>query len=57
MENFIKYMILKNKANQAVSEAKCKIYDFFCKLDTKEGKKDIYRLARSIETKLETQAR
>ena len=49
------YKLAERVAKRAVSVAKCKTYDdLYQRLDTKEGEKDIYRMARIRERKTRT---
>ena len=44
----------KNKAKKAVAMEKGRAYhDFYARLETEEGEKELYRLARQIETEKE----
>ena len=50
MDNIEKYMVAKKTAKRALSVAKGRAYeDFDQHLSTKEGEKDIYRMARVRE--------
>ena len=50
--NIEKYKVAKKTAKRAVSEAKGRAYEDICRrLSTKEGEKDIYRMARVRERK------
>ena len=52
MDNIEKYKITKKTAKRAVSVAKGRAYeDLYQHLSTKEGEKNIYRLARVREGK------
>ena len=52
VDNIEKYKMAKKTAKQAVSEAKGRTYeDIYQRLSTKEGEKDIYRMARVHERK------
>ena len=58
-DNVQKYKAAKKKAKKAVSEARDKVYEeIYQKLSTKEGEKDVYKMAifekgrREISTKL-----
>ena len=52
MYNIDKYKVAKKTAKQAVSVAKGRAYeDLYQHLSTKEGEKDIYRMARVRERK------
>ena len=47
-----KYKVAKKYAKRAVSEAKGRAYeDLYRRLSTKEGEKDIYRMARARDRK------
>ena len=51
-DNIEKYKVAKKIAKRAVSEAKGRAYeDMYQRLNTKEGEKDIYRMARVRERK------
>ncbi|KAG2548716.1 hypothetical protein PVAP13_9KG219900 [Panicum virgatum] len=51
-DNIEKYKVPKKIAKRAVSEAKGRAYeDMYQRLNTKEGEKDIYRMARVRERK------
>jgi hypothetical protein len=51
-ENLEKYMIAKKEAKKVVRNARDKVYkEVYDKLDTKEGEKDIYRLAKMRDRK------
>ena len=51
-ENVEKYKVAKKNAKRAVSEAKSRAYDdLYHKLGTKEGEKDIYKMAKLRERK------
>ena len=53
MDNIKKYKVAKKTAKQAVSVAKGRAYDdLYQHLSTKEGEKDIYRMARVHERKI-----
>ena len=50
--SFENYKLVKKEAKKAVNEAKTKVYqDIYARLDSKEGEKDIYRIARMREKK------
>jgi cytoplasmic iron level regulating protein YaaA (DUF328/UPF0246 family) len=52
VDNVERYKVVKKTAKQAVSEARGKMYDgLYQWLGTKEGKNDIYRMAKSRERK------
>ena len=49
MDNIEKYKVAKKTAKLVVSKAKRRAYeDLYQRLSTKEGEKDIYRMARAI---------
>ena len=49
-DNIKKYKVAKKITKRAVSEAKGRAYeDMYQRLNTKEGEKDIYRMARVRE--------
>ncbi|WVZ78087.1 hypothetical protein U9M48_025852 [Paspalum notatum var. saurae] len=51
-DNMERYKVAKKIAKRAVSEAKGRAYDdLYQRLSTKEGEKDIYRMARFRERK------
>jgi hypothetical protein len=51
-DNVERYKVTKKTAKQAVSESRGKMYDgLYQRLGTKEGGKDIYRMAKSRERK------
>jgi hypothetical protein len=48
VDNVERYKVAKKTAKRAVSEARSQMYDgLYQRLDTKEGEKDIYRMAKS----------
>ena len=50
--NIAKYKVAKKTAKRAVSEVKGRAYeDLYRRLSTKEGEKDIYRVARARNRK------
>ncbi|GLS47117.1 hypothetical protein GCM10007884_51210 [Methylobacterium brachythecii] len=50
IENFDSYKRASKETKKIVGEAKCRAYDnFYTKLDTKQGEKDIYKLAKLRE--------
>ena len=50
--SFENYKLAKKEAKKYVNEAKTKVYqDIYARLDSKEGEKDIYRIARMREKK------
>ena len=50
--SFESYKLAKKEAKKAVKKARAKVYqDIYERLDSKEGKKDIYRIARMREKK------
>jgi hypothetical protein len=52
-DNVERYKVAKKTAKQTVSEARGQIYDgLYQRLGTKEGKKDIYKMAKSRERKM-----
>jgi hypothetical protein len=52
VDNVEWYKVAKKIAKWAVSEARCQMYDgLYQRLGTKEGEKDIYRMAKSRERK------
>jgi hypothetical protein len=52
-DNVERYKVTKNTTKRAVSEARGQIYDgLYQRLGTKEGEKDIYRIAKSRERKM-----
>jgi hypothetical protein len=52
VDNVERYKVTKKTAKQAVSEARGQMYDgLYRRLGTKEGEKDIYRMAKSRERK------
>jgi hypothetical protein len=52
VDNVERYKVAKKTAKRAVSEARGQIYDgLYQRLGTKEGEKDIYRMAKSRERK------
>jgi hypothetical protein len=51
-DNVEQYKVLKKTVKRAVSEARGQMYDgLYQRLSTKEGEKDIYRIAKSQERK------
>ena len=51
-ENKEKYKFAKKEVRRVISETKTKIFEeFYKRLDTKEGEKDIYKIARNREKK------
>jgi hypothetical protein len=53
VDNVERYKVAKKTAKRAVSEARGKMYDgLYQWLGTKEGKNDIYRMAKSRERKM-----
>jgi hypothetical protein len=51
-DNVERYKVAKKTAKRAVSESRGWIYDgLYQRLGTKEGEKDIYRMAKSTERK------
>jgi hypothetical protein len=49
-DNVERYKVTKKTAKRAVSEARGRMYDgLYQRLGTKEGEKDIYRMAKSRE--------
>jgi hypothetical protein len=53
VDNVERYKVSKKTAKWAVSEAMGQMYDgLYQRLDTKEGEKDIYRMAKSRERKI-----
>jgi hypothetical protein len=51
--NIERYKVAKKTAKRAVSEAKGRAYDDLCRrLSTKEGEKDVYKMARIQERKM-----
>ena len=51
-ENFQKYKMANKKVKKAVTDAKMKAYDdLYTRLDSKEGEKRIYKLAKARERK------
>ena len=51
-ESFGKYKLAKKDANKAIKEGRAKVFkDIFDKLDSKDGEKDIYRIARMRKKK------
>jgi hypothetical protein len=52
VDNVERYKVVKKTVKQAVSEARGQMYDgLYQRLGTKEGEKDIYRMAKSRERK------
>jgi hypothetical protein len=52
VDNVDRYKVAKKTAKRAMSEARDQIYDgLYQRLGTKEGEKDIYRMAKSRERK------
>jgi hypothetical protein len=52
VDNVERYKVVKKAAKRAMSEARGQIYDgLYQQLDTKEGEKNIYMMAKSIERK------
>jgi hypothetical protein len=52
-DNVERYKVTKKTTKRAVSEARGQIYDgLYQRLGTKEGEKDIYRIAKSRERKM-----
>jgi hypothetical protein len=52
VNNIKRYKVTKKTAKRAVSEARSRMYDgLYQRLGTKEGEKDIYRMAKSRERK------
>jgi hypothetical protein len=52
VDNIERYKVAKKTANRAVSEARDHMHDgLYQRLGTKEGEKDIYRMAKSRERK------
>jgi hypothetical protein len=52
MDNFQRYKQANREAKKAVSEAKLRAYDdFYARLDSKDGEKNIYKLAKLRERK------
>ena len=50
--SFENYKLVKREAMKAVKEARVKVYqDIYERLDSKEGEKDIYRIAQMREKK------
>jgi hypothetical protein len=50
VDNVERYKVAKNTEKRVVSEARGQMYDgLYQRLGTKEGKKDIYRMAKSRE--------
>jgi hypothetical protein len=53
VDNVERYKVAKKTAKQAVSEARGQMYDgLYQRLGTKEGEKNIYRMAKSQERKM-----
>jgi hypothetical protein len=53
VNNIKRYKVIKKTAKRAVSEARGRMYDgLYQRLDTKEGEKDIYRMAKSTKMKI-----
>jgi hypothetical protein len=51
-DNVERYKVVKKIAKRAVSEARGRMYDgLYQRLGTKEGEKDIYRMAKNRERK------
>jgi hypothetical protein len=51
-DNVERYKVAKKTVKRAVSEVRGRMYDgLYQRLGTKEGEKDIYRMAKSIEKK------
>jgi hypothetical protein len=52
VDNIERYKVVKKTVKRAVSEARGQMYDgLYQRLGTKEGEKDIYRMAKSRERK------
>jgi hypothetical protein len=52
VDNVERYKVAKKTAKRTVSEARSQMYDgLYQRLGTKEGEKDIYRMAKSRERK------
>jgi hypothetical protein len=52
MDNVERYKVVKKTTKQAVSEVRGQMYnELYQRLGTKEGEKDIYRMAKSQERK------
>jgi hypothetical protein len=52
-DNVERYKVVKKTTKRAVSEVRGQIYDgLYQRLGTKEGEKDIYRMAKSRERKM-----
>jgi hypothetical protein len=52
VDNVERYKVAKKTIKRAVSEARSQMYDgLYQRLGTKEGEKDIYRMAKSRERK------
>jgi hypothetical protein len=52
-DNVERYKVTKKTVKQKVSEARGRMYDrLYQQLGTKEGEKDIYRMAKSKESKM-----
>jgi hypothetical protein len=49
--NIERYKVTKKTAKRAVGEAKGRAYDLYRRLSTKEGEKDVYKMARIRERK------
>jgi hypothetical protein len=57
-DNIERYKVTKKTARRAVSEARGRMYDgLYQRLGTKEGEKDIYRMAKSRERRRETSSK
>jgi aspartate carbamoyltransferase regulatory subunit len=53
VNNIERYKVVKKTAKQTVSEVSGQMYDgLYQRLDTKEGEKDIYMMAKSKERKM-----
>jgi Zn ribbon nucleic-acid-binding protein len=53
VDNIERYKVAKKTVKQVVSEERGQMYDGLCqRLGTKEGEKDIYRMAKSQERKM-----
>ena len=51
--SFENYKLAKKEVNKIVKEASAKVYqDIYKRLDSKDGEKDIYRIARMREKKI-----
>jgi hypothetical protein len=52
VDNVERYKVTKKTVKQVVSEARGRMYDgLYQRLSTKEGEKDIYRMAKSRDRK------